>query len=76
MRSILTLSLPPSRIAALKKKAKKRGVTVSYYVRMVLEHESEIISEKELLARCKRAEKNYREGNVCTGSLLQFMKKS
>jgi len=76
MRSILTISLPPNKLAALKKKAKKRGVSVSYYVRMILDHENDIISEEELLARCKRAEKNYREGKVHTGSLVQFMQKS
>lgn len=64
MRSLLTISLPPDRVAALKKKAKKRGVSVSYYVRMVLEHEESIISEEQLIARCKEAEKNYREGKT------------
>ncbi len=64
MRSILTVSLPPDKLAALKKRAKKRGVSVSYYVRMVLEHEGAIISEEQLLASCKEAEKEYREGKT------------
>ena len=64
MRSILTLSVPPKMLKSLKRKAKRKGVSVSYYVRVVLEHEENIISEKELLARCKEAEKNYREGKT------------
>lgn len=64
MRKVLSLSLRPETIASLKKKAKRKGVTVSYYVRMVLEHEENIISEDELLEMCKRAEKEYREGRT------------
>jgi hypothetical protein len=64
MRSILTISLPPAQLAALKKKAKKRGVSVSYYVRMIVEHEESIISEEELVRRCKEAEKEYRQGRT------------
>ncbi|NOS67517.1 MAG: ribbon-helix-helix protein, CopG family [Candidatus Peribacteraceae bacterium] len=64
MRSLVTISLPPSQLASLKKKAKKRKVSVSYYVRMVLEHENEIISEEQLLAYCKEAEQDYRKGRT------------
>ena len=64
MRSILTISLSPSQLASLKKRAKKRKVSVSYYVRMVLDHESDIISEEDLLAYCKEAEEDYRKGRT------------
>ena len=64
MRSILTLSLPADLLADLKRKARSAGVGVSAYIRKMLEHEQHLVTEDELLARWKRARKNYREGKV------------
>lgn len=64
MRAILTLSLPADLLAGLKKRAISAGMSVSAYVRRIVEHESHLITEGELLARWKRARKNYRAGKV------------
>ena len=64
MRSILTLSMPADMLKKLKNKAKKKGVSVSYYVRMVIEHEENIISEEDLLKYCKEADEEYRTGKT------------
>lgn len=64
MRAILTLSLPADLLAGLKKRAISAGMSVSAYVRRIVEHESHLITEDALLARWKRARKNYRAGKV------------
>lgn len=76
MRAILTLSLPADLLAGLKKRAVSAGMNVSAYVRRMVKHEENLMSEDELLARCKRAEKNYREGKVYVNrSFDDFLKK-
>jgi hypothetical protein len=64
MRSILSLSLPAETIADLSRKAKKMGLSVSAYVRRLLEHEELLISEEELAQRAAQAHENYVAGKV------------
>ena len=64
MRPLLTISLTPDIIASLKRRAKKAGITVSDYLRRILTHESNLITEEELLQRSHEAMRNYRAGKV------------
>jgi len=62
MRSVLSISIPPKKLKALKKKAKKDGITISAYVLRIIDEEEHMISEKELLEDIRIGEKEFREG--------------
>lgn len=62
MRSILTISLPQKDKEKLLKRAKKAGMTVSSYLKSVLDMEQNMISEDELAKIAKKAQKDYDEG--------------
>lgn len=64
MRAILTLSLPAEMLESLKQKARRAGTSVSGYVRRIVAHEENIISEDELFMACKEAEHEYRKGKT------------
>ncbi len=64
MRSILTISLPEEKKQAIIKKAKKAGKSVSAYIISVIELESQLISEDELLAIVKKFKRDYYEGKT------------
>jgi len=62
MRSVLSISIPPKKLKALKKKAKKDGITISAYVLRIIDEEEHMISEEELLEDIRIGEKEFREG--------------
>ena len=65
MRSILNVSLPPKTASKLKKKVKQRGFeSVSEYIKLLVELDSELISKDELLAMSKKADKEYQSGKM------------
>jgi len=67
MRSVLSISISPKKLAALKKKVKAEGITVSaYFIRMIDEDMEHVISEEELLEDLKQGEKDLAEGRYRT----------
>lgn len=48
MRSVLSISIPPKKLASLKKRAKSQGMTISAYVLRFVDEE-DVIPEEELL---------------------------
>ncbi len=64
MRQVLSISVSPEEKKRILARAKKSGRNVSAYILYALEIENDLISEDELLARCKRARENYRNGDT------------
>lgn len=62
MRSVLSISIPPKKLAALKKMAKTEGMTISAYVIHVLDQEEAMISEDELLRDIRQNRKDIAAG--------------
>jgi len=67
MRSVLSISIPPKKLAALKKRVKQQGTTVSaYLMRMVDEEIEYVITEEELLKDLKKSEEDLARGRYRT----------
>ncbi len=65
MRSVLSISIPPKKLALLKKRAKSEGMTISAYVLQKVDEEMDAeISEKELLQYAAEAEDDVRTGKT------------
>lgn len=64
MRSILNISLPPSKKAEIQNRAKKAGKTVSAYIMYVIELEESLISEEELLSMAENAKNDFKAGKT------------
>lgn len=65
MRAVLSISIPPKKLAALKKRAKSEGMTISAYVIRQIDEESEhVISEQELLSFWQEAKADLQSGKV------------
>lgn len=64
MRSILSISLPAEKKKELEKRAKASKKTVSGYIVQILELEKSLISEDEIIAKAKKAEKDYKTGKT------------
>lgn len=65
MRSILSISVPPKKLAVLKKRAKAHGVTVSAYIIRKIEEDIEHeITEKELLQYAREAKSDVKHRKV------------
>lgn len=64
MRQVLSISVSPEEKKRILARAKKSGRNVSAYILYALEVENDLISEDELLARCKRARINYKDGDT------------
>lgn len=64
MRSVLAISVPAPQKEAIEKRAKKARKTVSAYVIDALNIMEQMISEDELAAMAKTAEKNYKKGKT------------
>ncbi len=62
MRSVLSISLPPKKLAFIKKRAKSEGMTVSAYVIQKIDEEEHMISEAELLEDIRQGRKDFKEG--------------
>lgn len=62
MRSVLSLSIPPKKLALLKKRAKDEGMTISAYVIHKIDEEEHMISEEELLVDIRQGRKDFKEG--------------
>lgn len=64
MRSILNISLPQDKKLEIEKRAQKAGKTVSAYILSIVELEKELISEDELVAMAKEADREYKAGKT------------
>jgi len=64
MRSVLAISIPAPEKETLEERAKKARKTVSAYVLDALNLMEQLISEDELVAMAKTAEKNYKKGKT------------
>ncbi|MFH0770147.1 MAG: hypothetical protein V1926_02100 [Candidatus Peregrinibacteria bacterium] len=62
MRSVLSISIPPKKLAALKKRAKRQGMTVSAYFLRFVDEEERLITEEELLRDIQLSEKDFKAG--------------
>ncbi len=62
MRAVLSISIPPKKLAALKKRAKSQGMTISAYIIQKMDEEEHMISEEELLEDIRESEKDFAEG--------------
>jgi phosphosulfolactate synthase (CoM biosynthesis protein A) len=62
MRSVLSISIPPKKLAALKKRAKNEGMTISAYVIQKIDDEENMISEEELLEDIRQNRKDIAAG--------------
>lgn len=66
MRAVLSISIPPKKLAALKKRAKSEGMTISAYVIHRIDDEENMISEEELLEDIRESEKDFAAGRFTT----------
>jgi len=64
MRSILNISLPPEKRKLIEERARKTHQSVSAYILYATELEQDLIQEDEILARAKKAEKDYQQGKT------------
>lgn len=63
MRQVLSLSLPAADVRQIKSLAKKRGYeSISAYIKHLFKEDEDLISEKELLAAVREADKEYAAG--------------
>jgi len=62
MRAILSISIPPKKLAALKKRAKIEGMTISAYVIQKIDEDEYMISEDELLEDIKQGREDLAKG--------------
>ena len=63
MRSVLSISIPPKKLQAIKKKAKEEGLTISAYVVSLLDEGEMMISEEELLNDVRQNRKDIAAGH-------------
>ncbi len=66
MRAVLSISIPPHKLAKLKKRAELQNMTVSAYVIGKIEEDDyeEVITEEDVLIYAKEAKKDFLVGNV------------
>lgn len=64
MRSVLTISLPAETKKEVEKRARIARKSTSRYILDTLEMVDQMISEDELLAMSKEAERNYKLGKT------------
>lgn len=77
MRSVINISLPEDEAKVIKDRAKKAGFdSVSGYVRSLLALDEELISEEELLAMSRQADKEYKSGKIIKAKSLASLLKS
>ncbi len=65
MRAILTLSLPAKAVKTIKKTVKQRGFsTTSSYIKYLIDMDSELIPEQDLIQDINKARQNYKKGKT------------
>ena len=65
MRSVLSISIPPKKLAIAKKQAKEQGMTISsYFVHMIDEKVEHLITEQELLTYREEARQDIKNGRA------------
>jgi Arc/MetJ-type ribon-helix-helix transcriptional regulator len=65
MREVITISLPKETRQMIKKRIKERGLKgMSEYVRYLLELDTDVIPQDELLAMAAKAKKAYARGKL------------
>ena len=76
MRQVLSLSLPMQVTKEIKSLSKKKGfVSVSGYVRHLVEADHDTISDKELWKHIKQGRKEYKEGKcIVAKSMADLLK--
>lgn len=71
MRQVLSLSLPEQSSKEIKKLSKKRGFkSVSEYIKYLVDLDSNLISDAELLNSVKTARQEYKSGNTVTANSI------
>jgi len=75
MRQIVSLSLSKKQVAALRKLSVQRGYkNVSQYVADLIDMDSDVITEAELLRSVKEADAEYKAGKaIHANSLLELL---
>jgi hypothetical protein len=63
MRSVLSISIPPKKLIALRERAAIEGMTISAYVLRRIDEEEELISEDQLLKDIAENHKEIARGN-------------
>ncbi|HBB38155.1 MAG: hypothetical protein UV82_C0007G0091 [Candidatus Magasanikbacteria bacterium GW2011_GWD2_43_18] len=76
MRQVLSISLPKKTTLEIKKAAKQKGfVSVSSYIKYLVDGDNDVISTAQLLRDVKEAEKEYAEGkSIQAPSLTEALK--
>lgn len=64
MRSVLTISIPEEKKKEIERRAKKAGKSVSAYIISILDYQSTLITEDEILAMAKEADREYDAGKT------------
>lgn len=62
MRAVLSISIAPKKLQAIKKKAKMEGLTISAYVIRMFDEEEKMMTEEELLEDIHIGEQELRDG--------------
>jgi hypothetical protein len=63
MRAVLSISIPPHKLAKLKKRAELENMTVSAYVIGMVDAEENMIREEELLSDIANNHQEIKRGN-------------
>lgn len=64
MRQVLSVSFPTNVVTDIKRRAKKKKVTVSSYFLYLYEIEKEMISEEEIIVMRDQARSDYKKGKT------------
>ncbi len=64
MRQVLSASFPTNVVTDIKRRAKKKKVTVSSYFLYLYEIEKDMISEEEIIVMRDKARSNYKRGKT------------
>ncbi|MBI2645127.1 hypothetical protein HYW94_03065 [Candidatus Uhrbacteria bacterium] len=72
MRDVITISLPTKTRSIIKKRLKERGFrSMSEYMRYLLDQDTDVISQDELLAIAKEADRDYKNNLLKKRSSLR-----
>lgn len=76
MRAVISFSVPSQKKKQeIIKSAKKAGKNVSEFLLDMFDYQSKLITEEELIRKCKQAEKEYQKGRYYSGDLEDLIGK-